>query len=108
MPGDGFVAPRSPTERVLADIWREALAVERVGLYDSFFDLGGHSLLAMTVIDRVRERTGHRLAPVDLARQTLGQLAAACERAARGAVDRDPAPWLHRVLRTFKARFGGM
>jgi amino acid adenylation domain-containing protein len=52
---EGFVAPRTPTEELLAGIWAELLRVERVGVYDDFFDLGGHSLLATQIISRVRE-----------------------------------------------------
>jgi acyl carrier protein len=48
-----FVAPRNPTEETLAEIWQEILSIERVGVYDNFFDLGGHSLLATRVISRV-------------------------------------------------------
>jgi acyl carrier protein len=42
-------------ERAIAGIWQEVLRVERVGLYDNFFDLGGHSLLLVRVLDRVRQ-----------------------------------------------------
>ncbi|HIP97643.1 MAG TPA: amino acid adenylation domain-containing protein, partial [Anaerolineae bacterium] len=49
-----FVAPRTPVEKELAGIWTQVLGVERVGIYDNFFDLGGHSLLATQVISRVR------------------------------------------------------
>jgi amino acid adenylation domain-containing protein len=48
-----YVAPRTPEEETVARIWAELLRVERVGIYDSFFDLGGHSLLATQVISRV-------------------------------------------------------
>jgi len=41
-----FVAPRTATEKALADIWAKVLGVDRVGVYDNFFELGGHSLLA--------------------------------------------------------------
>jgi acyl carrier protein len=49
-----FVAPRTETERVLAEIWSEVLRVSEVGIHDNFFELGGHSLLATTVVSRIR------------------------------------------------------
>ncbi|MCI0485175.1 MAG: amino acid adenylation domain-containing protein [Blastocatellia bacterium] len=52
---DAYVPPRSAVEEVLAEIWSKVLGVERVGVYDSFFDLGGHSLLATQIISRVRD-----------------------------------------------------
>jgi non-ribosomal peptide synthetase component F len=49
-----FVAPRTPVEERLADIWSEVLHVEKASVYDNFFELGGHSLLAAQVIARAR------------------------------------------------------
>lgn len=49
-----FVAPSDDVQRTLAKIWAEVIGVERVGIYDNFFDLGGHSLLATQLVSRVR------------------------------------------------------
>ncbi|MFN6479636.1 non-ribosomal peptide synthetase [Nostoc sp. DedQUE07] len=51
----GFVAPRTPTEEIVADIWIQILKREHIGIYDNFFDLGGHSLLATQAISRLRK-----------------------------------------------------
>ena len=52
---ESYVAPRTRTENVLADIWAHLLGVERVGAYDNFFELGGHSLLATRLLSRMHE-----------------------------------------------------
>src|SRR5262249_31739887 len=50
-----FVAPRTPAEQALTEIWSRVLRRERVGISHNFFDLGGHSLLATEVIAAVRD-----------------------------------------------------
>ena len=49
-----YVAPRTPVEEVLAEIWAEVLRLERVGVHDDFFDLGGHSLLIMRLLAKIQ------------------------------------------------------
>jgi amino acid adenylation domain-containing protein len=49
---ENFVAPQTPTEIALANIWSEILGLTQVGIYDHFLDLGGQSLLAVQVISR--------------------------------------------------------
>ncbi len=53
--GKDRTVPRTDVEVILADIWKEVLSVEVVGIYDDFFDLGGHSLLATQIVTRLRE-----------------------------------------------------
>jgi acyl carrier protein len=48
-----FVAPRTPVEQKLAQIWTEILSLDSVGVHDNFFDLGGHSLAATRVVSQV-------------------------------------------------------
>ncbi len=50
-----YIAPRTPVERALANIFVEVLGLKRVGIYDNFFELGGHSLLATQFVSRVRD-----------------------------------------------------
>ncbi|HEY0737415.1 MAG TPA: condensation domain-containing protein, partial [Herpetosiphonaceae bacterium] len=50
-----FVAPRTPIEEELANIWVTILGHERISVHDDFFELGGHSLSAARLITRVRE-----------------------------------------------------
>ncbi|MEM7354248.1 MAG: amino acid adenylation domain-containing protein, partial [Acidobacteriota bacterium] len=50
-----YVAPRTPAEEVLVELWREVLGLTKeFGVEDSFFELGGHSLLAAQLIARVQ------------------------------------------------------
>ncbi len=56
-----YVAPRTPIESLVADIWAEVLRVPRVGVDDDFFGLGGHSLRATQVIARARAAFGIEL-----------------------------------------------
>ncbi|MFD5186420.1 amino acid adenylation domain-containing protein, partial [Streptomyces sp. NPDC058372] len=60
-----YTAPRTETEHLLADIWREILGAERVGVDDNFFDLGGDSIISLQVVSRAR-RAGLSLTSRDV------------------------------------------
>ncbi|HLL47706.1 MAG TPA: amino acid adenylation domain-containing protein [Longimicrobiaceae bacterium] len=76
-PGEGRAVPTAPMERMLAQLWREMLALEEVGIDDNFFDLGGHSLLASRLNGRLRETLGREVPMLDMFRYpTIRSLAA--------------------------------
>ena len=52
--GTPYVAPRTPTEETLAEIWADALGVASPSVRDDFFDLGGHSLKAAQIVTAIR------------------------------------------------------
>lgn len=55
----GYIAPRTPVELRLAQIWQDTLKCGRVGVTDHFFlDHGGHSLLALTAASRIEKGLG--------------------------------------------------
>ncbi len=93
------VAPRSPVEQALADIWSEVLRIPAPGVHQSFFALGGHSLLATQVVSRIR-----RTLQVELPLRTLFESptiaelaqAVARERSAEGTPPEPPIEALSR------------
>jgi ubiquinone/menaquinone biosynthesis C-methylase UbiE/acyl carrier protein len=61
-----YVLPRNEVEQKIAEIWKEALSLERVGMLDNFFDLGGHSLLMAEVLGKLQEGFTRELSLLDL------------------------------------------
>ncbi len=50
-----YVAPQSPEEQTLCDIFAEVLHLERVGANDSFFELGGTSLTVTSLLVKMSD-----------------------------------------------------
>jgi amino acid adenylation domain-containing protein len=59
--GDSFVAPRTPLERRLVEIWEQDLGVAPIGVTDDFFDLGVTSIVAARLFARLERELGGRL-----------------------------------------------
>ncbi|OPF80196.1 non-ribosomal peptide synthetase [Streptomyces antioxidans] len=86
----GYVAPRTDTERTLAEIWGTLLDRERIGAEDNFFHLGGDSILSIQVASRARQ-AGLALTPRELFRHpTIAALAAVTTPTATPAADTGP------------------
>jgi thioesterase domain-containing protein/non-ribosomal peptide synthetase component F len=56
-----YVAPRTPTQEGLAELWRDLLKVQQVGIGDDFFALGGQSILAARLVVAIEKRFGVKL-----------------------------------------------
>ncbi|MBX7555308.1 amino acid adenylation domain-containing protein [Streptomyces sp. tea 10] len=55
------VAPATPTEQWLAEVWGTALKYEDVSSEDDFFACGGNSLIAVALVNRINKHFGTRL-----------------------------------------------
>jgi len=60
-----YVAPRNELERKLAELWRQTLHIDRIGVQDSFFELGGDSVLAAQILALAQKTFGIRINPQD-------------------------------------------
>ncbi|MFL6197469.1 MAG: non-ribosomal peptide synthetase, partial [Thermoanaerobaculia bacterium] len=98
LPGSGaalaserpFVAPRTRTERQLAEIWAKVLGREGVSVEDNFFELGGHSIQSIQISHRAIA-AGLPITPRDLLHHpTVAELATLAD--ATGAATSVPPP----------------
>jgi amino acid adenylation domain-containing protein len=81
-----LVPPETPTQQLVAEVWRELLGVDTISLHDNFFDLGGHSLMVVQAITRLQDKIGIRLNPFYFQVENLGQIALRYEEMAATAV----------------------
>ncbi|MCI9882453.1 MULTISPECIES: non-ribosomal peptide synthetase [Methylobacterium] len=80
-----FAEPRTETERRIASVWRNVLAIDEVGIEDNFFERGGSSLKLLAVHQRLTEQGTAAVSVIDLfARPTIRALAELID----GAADR--------------------
>lgn len=61
-----YVVPKSETEQQIAKVWQDVLKLEKVGIYDNFFEVGGNSLLLIQVSGKLQEIFKIKLQVVDL------------------------------------------
>ena len=85
-----YQQPQTQVEQVLADIWRELLAVKRVGRHDNFFELGGDSILSIQVVSRARQ-AGVVFTPKQLFQnQTISALALVVGQVQQSSAEQGP------------------
>ncbi|HKG80697.1 MAG TPA: amino acid adenylation domain-containing protein, partial [Pyrinomonadaceae bacterium] len=76
-PAASYLAPTTELERRIAEIWRDVLGVDRIGMHDNFFELGGHSLALVLMNVRLNETLGREVAITELFRHPTITLLAA-------------------------------
>ena len=80
-----FVAPRTPLETSIAEVWKEVLDLDAVGVHDHFLEIGGDSLRATQVAARLRDVVQIEVPLRDLFEAaTVAELAVAMEDAQQG------------------------
>ena len=71
-----LINPKTQNEKLLYEVWRKVLKIEKISIYDSFFDLGGNSLLSIVLLSAIHEEFSRRLSIETLIENpTIAQLA---------------------------------
>ncbi len=94
-----FAAPRDEVERLVALVWKDLLGIDRIGVWDGFFDLGGDSILATKLVTRLNEAfaAGFSLRLV-FEKPTVADMAAVihAQRAEGGRIEEERIPRIPR------------
>jgi amino acid adenylation domain-containing protein len=94
-----YVAPTTPMETQLCEVWQDVLQVEKIGIRDNFFAVGGDSIRVVQIVKQA-QAVGIVLDVKDVFfHQTIAELAA-IQRGSRAPVE--PAP-LHLLTGAFDA-----
>jgi amino acid adenylation domain-containing protein len=61
-----FLAPGSALEKQIADIWKQVLSRDAVGIDDNFFEIGGHSFGLVKIHQQLQKALGREVPITDL------------------------------------------
>ncbi len=79
--GTEFVEAATAKEKILSEIWKAVLGIDRIGIQDNFFELGGDSILSIQVVARANQ-SGLKITPKQMFENpTVEGLAAVAEQA---------------------------
>lgn len=53
---ENYVAPTNDTERILCEAFAQILQVDKIGIYDHFFELGGNSIKAVKTVAELHKK----------------------------------------------------
>jgi polyketide synthase 12 len=72
-----FLPARTPTERMVTQVWEENLGIDAIGVNDPFFELGGTSIVGVAVVTRLAKEYDVELTAASLfERPTAAEFAA--------------------------------
>lgn len=61
-----LILPYSKLEKKLADIWRDVLKINEIGIHNNFFDMGGNSIMLMQVFAQIEREFGEFVTIADM------------------------------------------
>lgn len=80
-----YIRPKTDTEKVIAEIWKDVLGVDEISINDNFFDLGGNSLNIVQVNSKLKSTFQREIETVTLFRfTTISSLAEYLNQGAEG------------------------
>ncbi|MGB3443397.1 MAG: beta-ketoacyl synthase N-terminal-like domain-containing protein [Actinophytocola sp.] len=83
-----FLPARTPTERVVTQVWQENLGIEAIGVNDPFFELGGTSMIGVAVVTKLAKDFDVELSAASLfERPTAAQFAELLDSLTTGTTD---------------------
>jgi amino acid adenylation domain-containing protein len=89
----GFLAPSTTMEKAVAELLKDLLDLEDVGVEQNFFDLGAHSLLLLKLQALIAQQIGPQLSVADFFRHTnIRQLAGHIDAILNPSADRASIP----------------
>ncbi|MEO8446523.1 MAG: amino acid adenylation domain-containing protein [bacterium] len=76
---DNFAEAKLPVEKILSDIWKQILGLEKIGINDNFFELGGDSIISIQIISKANQ-SGIKITPKQIFQyQTIAELSLVAE-----------------------------
>ncbi|MBD2410517.1 polyketide synthase [Nostoc calcicola FACHB-389] len=71
-----YVPASNRVEQIVAKAWQKVLGIEKIGIYDNFFDLGGNSLIGVEVISQLQKELNTHIPIISIyERPTISSLA---------------------------------
>ncbi|MEH2206133.1 MAG: SDR family oxidoreductase [Nostoc sp.] len=71
-----YVPASNNVEQIVATTWQKVLGIEKIGIYDNFFDLGGSSLIGVEVISQLQKQLNTHIPIISIyERPTISSLA---------------------------------